>query len=880
MEKNNYEKKVISQLFNEQGDLEVNPKKILEIQAKFFTKLYTRDPQVKFELINESDKIILEQQAKLIEEPLSIEELTTALMELNDGKTPGTDGLTTEFYKHFWPLLSQPLLEALQYAKDQGKLHASARRGIVTQIPKKDKDSRYIQNQRPITLLNVDYKILAKVLVNRMQKVLETLISPHQTGFMPGRQIAHNIRKILDIINITKESNQQGIMLSLDFYKCFDTLDHQSILAALKYYSFGEQFTSYVGLLYQDIQSCVLNNGNVSTWFKYGRGSPQGSPASTAIFLICGQIMSDLLEQNPEIQGLEILGHQELIIQFADDTNMFLPYKQQVLDVVFNTLTTVNFQIGLQVSYDKTTIYRLGSLRNTNAALYTTRGVAWTDDPIKVLGVSITDENILEINYDTFIRKAQEVLYIWSKRNPSLMGKVLLINSLVGSLYVYKMNVLPTIESNHVKEFYRIIRKFLWNGKKAKIALSILQADKTEGGLRLVNLIHKDFSLKYLWIKVLQGEGFFARVFYDQLNFPAGRRIWICSINTKDVRKVCRSPFWRDVLSVWNRYNYKNIITPADMARQILWINSLIVVDGKMLYNESAWDAGLMSVGDLYQGTELLSYAQLRTKFGNIMTWFEHYQLINALLILWKRTLATNNTLNVIRGIPMQPNYAARDIYSSLIMDSTNAANKCSKWQSLLHIDLELEDFHALFENIYKLTIATKYRDFQFRLLHHAIVTNRQLFLWGLVPSDQCTFCNEHVETYVHLFYDCTKVRKLWQDIEQWFCYLTSRMEIEVFFSVKNIMLNLVTERKSHVLNLLILIVKQFIYRCRCLNVAPSFDQVYKQILEVCQIEEFIAKRKDKWNYHVKKWKIIKPSLQLQQNTNGNDYVVEYLAQL
>lgn len=408
LEKSKYNAKTVKQIFDSQGNLEENPSKILDIQAAFFSRLYTRDEEVNFTLQNNSGNYILPADAKDLEKEISVQELTTALSGLNTDKTPGADGLPPEIYKHFWEILSSPLHRALNFACSTGLMHISARRGVISLIPKKDKDNRFVENWRPIMLLNTDYKILAKALVNRMQNSLEKIISPHQTGFMPGRKISHNIRKMLDIIEYTQHTNQPGCILSIDFYKCFDSLSHQSILGALKYFGFGERFTQYVGLLLKEVKICVQNNGKISHWFDLQRGSPQGSNASTAIFLICGQILSDLLTANQQIEGIKVGNNTELLIQFADDTNLFLQCKQSVFDEVMQTLKIVYHQIGLKINYDKTTVYRIGSLRDSNASLYTEAAIAWTDDPIKVLGITISEENMLSsLNYKGISKKLQ-----------------------------------------------------------------------------------------------------------------------------------------------------------------------------------------------------------------------------------------------------------------------------------------------------------------------------------------------------------------------------------------------------------------------------------------------------------------------------------------
>ena len=123
-------------------------------------------------------------------------ECTNALKDFKGNKTPGTDGLPAEFYRFFWPDICHDLLTSYNYAFQHGTMSISQRRGIISLIPKKAKDKTILENLRPISLLNVDYKILTKVIANRIEKTLPTLINPDQTGCVKSRYIGENVRLI------------------------------------------------------------------------------------------------------------------------------------------------------------------------------------------------------------------------------------------------------------------------------------------------------------------------------------------------------------------------------------------------------------------------------------------------------------------------------------------------------------------------------------------------------------------------------------------------------------------------------------------------------------------------------------------------------------
>lgn len=141
-----------------------------------------------------------EQENQELEFELSIDEVRNALKGFQNDKTPGDDGFTKEFYEAFFDLLGNALLDSFNAGFENGKLSISQRRGIISLIPKDENNLTTLSNWRPITLLNVDYKILAKVIAKRIEPVLPNLIYPDQTGFIKGRFIGQNVRLLNDLL--------------------------------------------------------------------------------------------------------------------------------------------------------------------------------------------------------------------------------------------------------------------------------------------------------------------------------------------------------------------------------------------------------------------------------------------------------------------------------------------------------------------------------------------------------------------------------------------------------------------------------------------------------------------------------------------------------
>lgn len=201
-------------------------------------------------------------------------------------------------------------------------------------------------------------------------------------------------------------------------------------------------------MLLHNFESCIVSNGHVSEHFPITRSIQQGSPISSLLFLVTGQLLNSMLKSNDKIQGVKIDDQEYLISQFADDTDLYLMFDQETFNQVVEVFNKLENNIGLKVNYDKTSIYRMGSLENTNAQLYTMRVFQWVNNPPNILGVNLveyTDTKAILSNFQGIMDKVEAVINNWQNRNLTLSGKIVLINSLIASLFVYKMSVLPNV---------------------------------------------------------------------------------------------------------------------------------------------------------------------------------------------------------------------------------------------------------------------------------------------------------------------------------------------------------------------------------------------------------------------------------------------------
>ena len=171
-------------------------------------------------------------------------------------------------------------MNLLNQAKVSKKLVTSQRQAVIKLLEKEDKDKRLISNWRPISLLNVDYRIISK-------KVLPNLISSQETAYVAQRFIGESGRLISDLLNVTKKLMVKGYLVTINIEKTFDSLDHTFLISALEKFGFGKTSIDWIKIFFNDQESCVINGGITTKYVKLEKGAQQGDPVSAYLFIIC-----------------------------------------------------------------------------------------------------------------------------------------------------------------------------------------------------------------------------------------------------------------------------------------------------------------------------------------------------------------------------------------------------------------------------------------------------------------------------------------------------------------------------------------------------------------------------------------------------------------
>ena len=264
-------------------------------------------------------------EADFCEGPITIDEATKALKDMKINKAPGLDGLSVEFYREFWPEIQDIVIRSFNDAFSEGHLSYLQRKGVISLLFKGG-DKEELDNWRPITLLNIDYKILAMVLTKRLQKVLPDIINEDQVGYIKGRSGIYNAWLVQDVIDYHTLRDKDGAIIYADFRKAFDTLEWKYIDKCLQLYGFKDSFRQWIFVLYSNPNLVVQVDGWFTENIESSRGIRQGCPLSALLFILGIEVLSNKLRKEQNIKGI-FIGKDDTEIkltQLADDMTLFV----------------------------------------------------------------------------------------------------------------------------------------------------------------------------------------------------------------------------------------------------------------------------------------------------------------------------------------------------------------------------------------------------------------------------------------------------------------------------------------------------------------------------------------------------------------------------
>lgn len=705
----------------------------------------------------------------MLDAEISLIEIKKAIKSLRTNKTPGPDGYCAEFYKKFIDQLS-PLLQALfNESLSAGHLPPTLCQAIITVLPKKDKNPLLCGSYRPISLLNVDYKILAKILACRLEEVLSQIISPDQTGFIRGRNSTANVRRLLNIIH-TPPGLSTEFVLSLDAEKAFDRVEWDFLFGVLQKFGFGDGFISWIKLLYSNPLASVITNGQQSQYFSLGRGTRQGCPLSPLLFAIAVEPLAIKLRQADNFRGIERGGFCQKLSLYADDLLLYVSDPKSSLPVIISLLDEFRKISGYKINLNKSLLFPLK--QDDAIASLDTFPFKIARTSFKYLGVEVTQtlSTLFTKNFTVLLEKCKSDFERWKDLPLSVAGRVNIIKMVVLPKFNYLFQNIPIfIKKSFFNLLDKLIGTFIWKGRSHRIKRTALQRQKYKAGLALPNFIY------YYWAcniqKLLQWVHFnkdksdsWVLIEYatSQLHLGSLISAALTSLTKQSNLIVSQS------IKIWaqfrRHFGLKNTSIYAPIWRNHNFPPASLDASYQFWHTK-----GIQFVFNLFSDGRFLSFSELSEAFDLPKSNFFRYLQVK------------NFVQKHFSSFPNIPNkYTLDDILSlsptkrkiiSILYQLLNSAHPSSTeniknlWETDLGLTINDETWEAILRRIPESSICARHGLIQLKVVLRAHLTNARLADIYPDTDPSCPRCKGQPANHTHMFWSCPTLTTFWSDI-------------------------------------------------------------------------------------------------------------------
>ncbi|KAL0288908.1 UNVERIFIED_CONTAM: Retrovirus-related Pol polyprotein from type-2 retrotransposable element R2DM [Sesamum angustifolium] len=268
--------------------------------------------------------ILTEEEAYALIRPVTVDDVKTAMFDIEEDKAPGPDGFSSGFYKAAWPIVGEEISKAIMDFFTTGRLLKQVNATVLTLIPKV-RTPHSVSDFRPISCCNVIYKVISKILVGRFREILDLLISPSQNAFVPGRLISDNVLLAQELFSGYNQCRlPPRCALKVDLRKAYDTVEWDFLFATLRLFGFPAVFIRWIEECVTSAHYSVVVNGGVHGFFAGARGLRQGDPMSPYLFVLVMEVLQMILQQFIDQDG-QFLYHWRCTelklfqLSFADD---------------------------------------------------------------------------------------------------------------------------------------------------------------------------------------------------------------------------------------------------------------------------------------------------------------------------------------------------------------------------------------------------------------------------------------------------------------------------------------------------------------------------------------------------------------------------------
>lgn len=867
---------VISGIRSPEGVLEVTSDAIASQFHTYYSKLYNLTRQNKphtvstdrsqaiHDYLTDSGLPRLEtDETTPLEEQISLTEILGAIKGLKPGKSPGPDGYTSAYYKTFSDILSDPLRKALNSLSTPRQIPTDFLAAHITVIHKTGKDPTECPNYRPISLLNLDLKILTKILANRLQPLLSHLIGHDQVGFMQGREARDNIMKALLLTHAAHSQGIEGLLLSTDAEKAFDRVSWDYMLGVCRHVGLGSHMLTWITALYQNPSARIKVNGTLSDKVMISNGTRQGCPLSPLLFILSLEPFIRKVNRNESISGFKVDDKIYKIAAYADDLLFFLTKPHTTIPNLMEEFTTYGFISNLKINYSKSEAMNLTLPENTLARTQGNCKFRWVADELKYLGVGIPSNlsKTFEKNFPPMLKGIASDLRSWNSKFFSWFGRAAILKMVILPRLLYLLRSLPVeIPLKFFKQLQAILTGFLWGQGRPRVKFSLLTRPKKRGGMGLPHFFN--YYLASHLTRVIDWHCHRKSKHWVQLEeslTPGGLRFspWIPWGGLH--KSTQKHPMTGVTLKA-----FQTIIKKFDLTTQWCPVtplqNNPDFVPGQTGREFRALDTSkLLTAGDCIRNGKIKDYLELKeeTNTPHLSRW-SYFQIRSFItdktkLPHFRRPMTQLETV-CHRGEDFGG--ATSIAYSWLQNPETVTVDRFRvEWTKALQKDITDNQWQTACSLAHKCSISTKLQETAYKLLTHWYITPYKLNKWSPEASDRCWRCEKEPGTLIHIWWQCPALENFWTEVRDIIRQITeTQINLDAACCLLHIS-NFPYKRYKKSLTIHLLNAAKALIPTRWKNTqAPSIKEWLRKVSEICRMEDFLAQTSDSIERYHKIW--------------------------
>jgi hypothetical protein len=732
-------KKMIFQLEQEEGTI-VGDDNLRHYITEYYKGLFGPPAPNNFCMLeNRIDDIpqLSQEENALLVADFSEKEVWEAVSQMKHNKAPGPDGFPAEFYQHFWVVLKADLLALFNQLQRRNLPLYKLNFGIITLLPKKE-NALQIQQYRPICLLNVSFKIFTKVATNRISSIVQKVIKPSQSAFLPGRHILEGVVVLHETIHELHRKKMDGVLLKIDFEKAYDKVSWKFLQQVLRMKGFDPLWCGWINDFMNGGSVGIKVNNDTGHYFQTRKGLRQGDPLSPILFNLVGDMLAIMIARAKEdglIGGLipHLVDGGISILQYADDTILFLEHdlvkaaNLKLILCIFEQLS------GLKINFHKSEIFCFGKAKDDELQYKQLMGCESGSLPFKYLGIPIHFRRLSNAEWNGVENRFESKLGCWKGKLLSYGDRLVLINSVLTSLPMFMLSFLQVpVGVRKRLDFYR--SRFFWQSDETKkkyrlTKWNIICRPRDQGGLGIEVLELKNRCLLSKWLfKILHEEGTWQEILCNKY------------LSTKTLAQVEVKPtdsqFWKGLMEVRDDFFRRGrfVVGNGNTIRfwEDKWLGSRPLAEHyPNLYN--------IVQRKNVRVSDVLSSSPLNISFRRTLVgakWNEWLHLCRRLI----EVHLTTDPDKFIWELTDSGVFSVKSMYNHYMNDYPRFLNKY----------------------LWKIKVPLKIKIFLWFLNHKVLLTKDNLAKRNWNGCQKCVFCDS-METVEHLFILCPFAQIIWR---------------------------------------------------------------------------------------------------------------------